>query len=185
MKILVQHPFFFNDLCNLKVVEISGKYCERTHWCKNAAVLSILLLFYSSFVLAAVEYRQFDNPEQEQAYHHLISELRCLVCQNQTIADSNADLAKDLRRQVYEMLQQGKTRQQIVHFMTQRYGDFVMYRPPFKAKTAILWLGPLIFVGIGLLALIIISRRKNSSVSEQKLSEQDKARIDSLLEEGE
>ena len=147
--------------------------------------LILLFMLYSSPGFAGVEYRQFDNPEQKQAYNNLISELRCLVCQNQTIADSNADLAKDLRRQVYEMLQQGKSQQDIVDFMTERYGDFVMYRPPFNAKTVILWVGPLVFVVIGLITLIIISRRKKKPSPEQGLSDQDKERIHSLLEEGE
>ncbi|WP_349431273.1 cytochrome c-type biogenesis protein [Methylomarinum sp. Ch1-1] len=147
--------------------------------------LSVLLLcLWISVAQAAVEYRQFDNAEQEQAYQNLISELRCLVCQNQTIADSNADLAKDLRRQVYEMLQQGKSEQDIVDFMTQRYGDFVMYRPPLKAKTLFLWIGPLLFVVIGLAMLLIVSRRKRSVAEAGGLTGEKKAKIDALLEEG-
>ncbi len=138
----------------------------------------------NSVSIAGVEYRKFDNPKQEQAYNNLIAELRCLVCQNQNIADSNADLAKDLRRQVYEMLQQGKSQQDIADFMTQRYGDFVMYRPPFSVKTMILWLGPLVFVVIGLSTLFIISRRKKQAIPEQRLNPEKKARIHSLLEEG-
>ena len=78
------------------------------------------------------------------------SELRCLVCQNQTIADSHAELAVDLRTQVRELLQAGKTDQQITDYMTARYGDFVLYRPPFKAATALLWIGPAAMVLIGL-----------------------------------
>ncbi len=145
----------------------------------------ILFLTFSICGHAAVEYRKFDNAEQEQAYQNLISELRCLVCQNQTIADSNADLAKDLRRQVYEMLQQGKNQQQIVDYMTQRYGDFVLYRPPLKSKTLILWIGPIVFVIIGLLVLLLMSRRKNQVDKKDKLSEQDEKRLRALLEEGE
>lgn len=135
--------------------------------------------------VAAVEYHQFDTPQQEKAYHGLITELRCLVCQNQAIADSNAELAHDLRRQVYEMLQQGKTRQDIVDYMTQRYGDFVLYRPRFSPKTLILWLGPLIFVLAGLAVLVVISRRRRAQrQSAVGLTAEKKARIDALLEQG-
>jgi cytochrome c-type biogenesis protein CcmH len=118
------------------------------------------LLLLSNMASAGVEYRQFANPEQQEAYEDLTSELRCLVCQNQTIADSNAELAADLRRQVYEMLQQGKSKQDIAQFMTDRYGDFVLYKPPFKLKTGLLWLGPVAFLVIGLIALFLFARRK-------------------------
>ncbi|MGR9087663.1 MAG: cytochrome c-type biogenesis protein, partial [Gammaproteobacteria bacterium] len=111
---------------------------------------ALFLLMASWLAIAGVEYREFANPERQATYESLIKELRCLVCQNQTIADSNADLASDLRRQVYEMVQQGKSREEIVQFLTDRYGDFVLYNPPFKAKTGLLWLGPAIFLLIGL-----------------------------------
>jgi cytochrome c-type biogenesis protein CcmH len=143
----------------------------------------VVLMVLGQWVHAGVEYRQFDNPEQEKAYTTLIDELRCLVCQNQTIADSNADLAKDLRRQVYEMLQQGKSQQDIVDFMTGRYGDFVMYRPPLSTKTLFLWGGPLLFVVLGLIMLVVVSRRKRKA-NETQLSVEKKARIESLLNEG-
>ncbi len=148
------------------------------------AVLFVLFASFSSVSWSAVEYRQFNDPQQEQSYLKLINELRCLVCQNQTIADSNADLAKDLRRQVYEMLQQGKSQQQIIDFMTRRYGDFVLYNPPLKAKTMILWLGPAVFIVIGLMVLWIVSRRKLTQ-SEAGLSEQEEKRIRQLLEQEE
>lgn len=132
---------------------------------------------------AVVEYHDFKQPEQEQAYQSLITELRCLVCQNQTIADSNADLAKDLRRQVYEMLRDGQSKQQIVDFMTQRYGDFVLYRPAFNLKTGLLWLGPALFLLIGLVALIVVVRRKQLENS-RPLSQDRQRRLVSILEEG-
>ncbi|WP_198246443.1 cytochrome c-type biogenesis protein [methane-oxidizing endosymbiont of Gigantopelta aegis] len=141
------------------------------------------LCVVSVTVIAAVEYRKFDSPQQEQAYQNLTNELRCLVCQNQTIADSNADLAKDLRRQVYEMLQQGKSQQEIVDFMTQRYGDFVMYRPPLKPKTIILWVGPAVFIVIGLVVLVIISRKKAAGAQSVALTEHEEKRIRQLLEQ--
>ncbi len=92
----------------------------------------------------------------------IAAELRCLVCQNQTIADSNSGLAEDLRNQVREQLQRGASDEQVVQFMTDRYGDFVRYRPPFKATTALLWIGPatLLVIGLGGLALVLWRRSK-------------------------
>ena len=151
---------------------------------KQFLTLTLLILSLDGF--AAVEYKKFDNPQQEETYQVLIEELRCLVCQNQTIEDSNAELAKDLRRQVYEMLQQGKSRDEIATFMTDRYGDFVLYNPPFKVKTGVLWIGPIIFLLIGLVMLIVISRRKKVFVNT-KLSDEEqaqKAKVKKLLKEG-
>ncbi|WP_026600991.1 cytochrome c-type biogenesis protein [Methylomonas sp. 11b] len=142
--------------------------------------LMLSLLVYQA--RADIEYRDFKQPEQEQAYQTLISELRCLVCQNQTIADSNADLAKDLRRQVYEMLQQGKSRQDIVDFMTDRYGDFVMYKPALSLKTLLLWLGPVLFLVIGLATVWVL--RSKPTGTEEALSKEQQAKLDSILDKG-
>ena len=101
------------------------------------------------------------DPVLEARMLRIAAELRCLVCQNQTIADSHADLAQDLRRQVREMLARGDSDQQITDYMTARYGDFVLYRPPLKATTAVLWFGPgLLLVG-GLVTLVLVLRRRN------------------------
>ena len=108
-----------------------------------------------------------DDPALEARMMAIASELRCLVCQNQTIADSHADLAVDLRRQVREMLQAGQTDQQITDYMTARYGDFVLYRPPFKPMTALLWLGPAAMVLIGLGALFVVLRRRSRMAADQ------------------
>lgn len=146
----------------------------------------IILLTLSFNCFAAVEYRKFTDPQQEQTYKTLIEEIRCLVCQNQTIADSNAELAQDLRRQVYEMLQQGKTSEDISRFLTDRYGDYVLYNPPFKAKTGLLWLGPIIFLLIGLVMLFLFSRNKKmpprSELTKDQQAKKDK--VKSLLENG-
>ena len=102
-----------------------------------------------------------DDPVLEARMLQIASELRCLVCQNQTIADSHADLAQDLRRQVREMLAHGDSNQQILDYMTARYGDFVLYRPPLRASTALLWFGPgLLMVG-GLAGLVLVLRRRS------------------------
>ncbi len=102
------------------------------------------------------------NPQIEARMMVLAAELRCLVCQNQTIADSHAGLAEDLRQQIREMLAKGMTEQQILDYMTDRYGDFVLYRPPFKATTVLLWVGPaLLMVGaLGALALVLRRRQR-------------------------
>jgi len=144
----------------------------------------ILLLSIHSVGQAGVESREFNHPEQEKNYYELIDELRCLVCQNQTIADSNADLAKDLRRQVYEMLQQGKSPQDIIDYMLARYGDFVLYKPPLKSKTILLWAGPAIFLLLGLLLLFIYIRKKKSE-SSVELDQQQHKKIRQLLEQDE
>ena len=110
----------------------------------------------------AVDSRQLSDPKQQESYETLTKELRCLVCQNQTIADSNAELASDLRRQVSEMLAQGKSKEEIVQFMTDRYGDFVLYKPAFKGKTLLLWIAPIAFLVIGLIAVLLVIRSKKA-----------------------
>ena len=107
------------------------------------------------------------DPVLEARMMAISSELRCLVCQNQTIADSHAELAVDLRAQVREMLQAGKTNAQITEYMTARYGDFVLYRPPFNALTALLWIGPAAMVLVGLGALFVVLRRRSRMAADQ------------------
>ncbi|MEO5689357.1 MAG: cytochrome c-type biogenesis protein [Burkholderiaceae bacterium] len=101
-----------------------------------------------------------DDPALEANMLAITGELRCLVCQNQTIADSHADLAVDLRQQVREMLKRGQTPTQIRRYMTDRYGDFILYRPPLKATTAVLWLAPAALLATALLALALVIRRR-------------------------
>ena len=109
----------------------------------------------------------------------LATELRCLVCQNQTLADSNAPLAVDLRNQIREQLKSGKSERDVVDFMVARYGDFVLYRPPFKATTLALWAGPFAFLVFGAWILL---RRLRRRASERELSEAERARAAKLLE---
>lgn len=101
------------------------------------------------------------DPVLEARMLAIAAELRCLVCQNQTIADSHADLAIDLRQQVREMLQKGMTEQQIADYMTQRYGDFVLYRPPLNRMTLLLWVGPGVLLVAGLAGLVLVLRRRS------------------------
>jgi len=100
------------------------------------------------------------DPVLEARVQRVAAELRCLVCQNQTIADSTSDLANDLRREVREQLKRGVSDEQVVQYMTDRYGDFVRYRPPFKASTALLWLGPAALLVLGLVVLVTVLRRR-------------------------
>ncbi|MCZ6487519.1 MAG: cytochrome c-type biogenesis protein CcmH [Gammaproteobacteria bacterium] len=129
--------------------------------------LLLCLIFIATSALAAIEAYEFDSPEMEANFIKLTKELRCLVCQNQSLADSNAGLAKDLRRQTYEMLTQGKTPDQVVQYMVDRYGDFVLYRPRLKTSTLLLWLGPFVLL---LLVLGLVIRHMRG---RQKLAPPD------------
>lgn len=121
-----------------------------------------------------------EDPALEKRVNALASELRCLVCQNQTIADSNAGLAIDLKNQVREKLQQGENESQIVDFMVARYGDFILYRPPIKASTVLLWLGPLLLLLGGLLVLYRLLKARNVT-GDVELTAGDRARAARLL----
>ncbi|GDX85301.1 cystathionine gamma-synthase [Methylococcaceae bacterium] len=141
-------------------------------------VLALFLL--SQSVHAEIEVYQFANPELELRYQTLTEELRCLVCQNQNIADSHAELAQDLRRKVYEKLNSGESNSQIIDYMTERYGDFVLYRPPFNAKTLILWIAPVLTLLIGGIGFWSLLKRHETNTNE-KLSDSERASLDELL----
>ena len=111
----------------------------------------------------------------------LASQLRCLVCQNQTIAESNAELAVDLRRQIDEQIKAGKSDGQILDFMTERYGDFVLYRPPFKAATALLWLGPALLLVLGFFVLRRVLRDRVRAVADRPLTDEERKRAEAIL----
>ena len=129
---------------------------------------SVKALFFLTVMIltvaasARVEVHDFDGPEQEARYNKLIAELRCLVCQNQNLADSNAELAVDLRRKTYEMVKQDKSEGEIVDFMVDRYGEFVLYRPRLSNSTLLLWTGPFIILMIGISLLIRTVRRRRA-----------------------
>lgn len=127
----------------------------------RACLLALLCCVLCTPALgAAVDPYQFSDPRQEAQYRELIKELRCLVCQNQNLADSDADLAKDLRGQVYEMVSEGRSDTEVVDYMVARYGDFVLYRPPLQATTALLWAGPFVLIAVAFLVLFRIVRRR-------------------------
>jgi len=152
--------------------------------------LTLLLLVFATPLLAGIETYTFETPEQERVYKKLTEELRCLVCQNQNIAGSNAELAQDLRKKAYEQVKQGKSEDEVVDWMVDRYGDFVLYRPPVKATTMLLWVGPLLFLLIAFVVLWRIGRARRSqpseadSVDEQSL-EQARQMLENKLEKKE
>jgi cytochrome c-type biogenesis protein CcmH len=124
-----------------------------------------------------------DDPQLNERVMELAANLRCLVCQNQTIADSPAELAVDLKKQIREKMTQGMSDQEIIDYMVARYGDFVLYRPPLKSSTILLWFGPLLFLAAGLAALFyrLARRRKNF---QTELSDAERARAEALLKSG-
>ena len=129
---------------------------------RHGILLLAAVLLLSAMAFARVEVHDFDSPEQEARYNNLIKELRCLVCQNQNIADSNAELAVDLRRKTYEMVRQNKSEQEITEFMVDRYGKFVQYDPPLDTETMLLWTGPFIILLVGVVLLIRTIRRRRA-----------------------
>ena len=146
-----------------------------------STAFSVVLLFSAGMttppVHAVLEPLKFESSSQESRYKALIAELRCLVCQNQNLADSNADLARDLRLLTYNMILSGSSDTEIVQFMVSRYGDFVLYRTPFKPSTALLWLAPLLFLTGGCFVLFRIFRsRKNVSPSNVPPTQRAKVR---------
>ena len=124
--------------------------------------LFLTTLFVSISVAASIDALNFASPEQEKDYHQLTQELRCPQCQNNNIADSNATIAVDMRGKVFELLQEGKNRHEVVDYMIQRYGNFVTYDPPMTTSTIVLWIAPILLVLIGIL---FIFKRKSKSPS--------------------
>lgn len=125
-----------------------------------------------------------EDPVAEARLKHLAVELRCLVCQNQTLADSNAPLAEDLRREVREMIAKNMSDQEITDFLVQRYGDFVLYRPPVKATTTLLWIGPFLLLVGGAIALVTALRRRRQVVTDAPVTDEERRRVEQLLSQG-
>jgi len=137
-----------------------------------AILLGAMLL--ATQALAIDTGRAFDDPAQQERYERLIKDLRCLVCQNQSIADSNALLASDLRREVREMMIAGQSDDQIREFMTTRYGDFVLYRPPVSPRTWLLWSAPVLLLlgGLGIAAMVVMRRMRAAKANPASLDEE-------------
>lgn len=128
--------------------------------------LSRLIFSMSLFVacgVGAIAPMDFDSPEQRERFQKLVAELRCMVCQNESLADSDALLAQDMRDEILTMLKDGHSDDEIRDFLVQRYGDFVLYRPPMKPTTWLLWFGPLLLLAAGGVTLAVVIRRRSAS----------------------
>jgi len=145
-------------------------------------LLALLVLALAPLVVTAKDAVPTENdPVAAARAVRLSNELRCLVCQNQSIAESNAELAVDLRRQIREQIAAGRSDTEIVDFMVSRYGDFVLYRPPFRAGTALLWLGPLALVVVGFWTLLRALRARRRAAAPPPLSAEERERAERLL----
>jgi cytochrome c-type biogenesis protein CcmH len=134
---------------------------------------------------AAIDTFEFDSEAERQRYRNLIEELRCPKCQNQNIADSDAPIAMDLRGEIYRLLEEGKSNEQIIDFLVSRYGDFVLYKPPLTSRTLLLWYGPagLLLVGFGVLGVIVLRSRKQKARGDSGLTLDEQQRLDALLKQ--
>lgn len=146
------------------------------------AVLLLLLCFVLAPVALAQEAKPLaDDPVIEARLNNLSKELRCLVCQNETLADSRAGLAEDLRREIREQMKAGKSDKEIVAFLTDRYGQFILYRPRVTPVTYLLWFGPFVLLLAGLVVLFRYIRNRRDAISEQPLSVEERRRAEELL----
>jgi cytochrome c-type biogenesis protein CcmH len=147
----------------------------------SSICLALLLLAHTTLSHAQLAKPVADDPVLEKKVITLSNELRCLVCQNQTIADSNAELAVDLRNQVRKQLSEGKSDREILDYMVQRYGEFVLYRPPFNYKTVLLWAGPFLLLLIAMFMLIQQIRSRHKRLASEEFNPTDLSRAKALL----
>jgi cytochrome c-type biogenesis protein CcmH len=146
-------------------------------------VLAITSLFAGNIAYASpVETFEFQDEVTKIRFQALSKELRCPKCQNQNLADSNSPIAEDLRRELYELLQQGKADSEIVDFMVSRYGEFVLYRPRVSSLTYVLWFGPALLILIGIIVVIIILRKKPATKENLALDSQQQEKLKQLLQ---
>jgi cytochrome c-type biogenesis protein CcmH len=146
-------------------------------------LLFALLFFFQSYGWAREAAPVAEDPEIERRMIALSEDLRCLVCQNESLAGSRADFANDLRREIREQMKANKSDKEIVDFLVARYGDFVLYRPPMKPTTILLWFGPFVFLIIGAVILVVYLKRRRKQIEEPVLSEQQRKQAEALLEE--
>ena len=147
-------------------------------------ILFIVMLFTLSHSLYAVDKNpiEFENPEQEQRYKVLIDELRCVVCQNQSVGDSNAELAQDIRDLVRKKIRAGDSNQQITEFMVERYGEFVLYNPPLNTKNYVLWYGPLVLLLLAFIMLVyFIRRHAKNTATAPSLTDEERLKLNEVL----
>jgi len=149
---------------------------------KRVAVQLVLLCSLVCSVVAQTAQPLAEDPQIEKRLQALSQELRCLVCQNETLADSRAGLAEDLRREIREQMKAGKSDKEIIAFLTARYGDFVLYRPRVTPTTYLLWFGPFILLGVGLVFLYRQLKQRRVQIKQEPITAQDRRRLDELLE---
>ncbi len=142
---------------------------------KQSVLCFLILISSVSFAQIAVNQEPlvFDSPQQQERFNKLTEELRCLVCQNQNLADSDAPLAHDLRNEIFSMMQAGKNDDEIKSFLIERYGDFVLYRPPMQGNTLVLWLAPVFLLIIGGVVVFVSIRKRSGLLADQSAMEQD------------
>jgi cytochrome c-type biogenesis protein CcmH len=143
-------------------------------------LLATLVALPGAAPAAPESLREFDGPAQQERYRALLGKLRCLVCQNESLASSDADLAKDLRDEVYQQVRTGKPNEAIIDYLTERYGDFVLYQPPVKPTTYLLWFGPFVLLLVGAGVGVAVVRRRARAPSAEP-SPADRARAAELL----
>ncbi|MCL2916580.1 heme lyase NrfEFG subunit NrfF [Shewanella corallii] len=149
---------------------------------KMVSAAALALTLAGGALATPIDTYEFQNPDNQKRAITLASELRCPQCQNQNLVDSNSPVARDLRLEVYKMVDDGKTDDEIVDFMTTRYGEFVLYKPKFEYKTLVLWGGPVALFLIGLTIVFMFVRRQRGNVTKEvALSEEDQRQLDELL----
>jgi cytochrome c-type biogenesis protein CcmH len=151
---------------------------------KRFLAAAALIMSCAGIAHAAIDAYTFKDEAERARYTELTRELRCPKCQNQDIADSNAPIAADLRKEIYRMLGEGKSNQQIIDFMVDRYGEFVRYKPELNAHTWLLWFGPagLLLGGVLLIGVIVVRRRRQSAEDANMLSDEERQRLAHLLD---
>ena len=152
---------------------------------KRWIAAAVLGLCMAGVAHAAIDTYEFAKEGDRERFRELTKELRCPKCQNQDLADSNAPIATDLRREIFRMLGEGKDNQQIIDFMVDRYGDFVRYKPALTSKTVVLWFGPLALLVGGVVVIgVIVGRRRRTARAEASdtLSAEERQRLDTLLD---
>jgi cytochrome c-type biogenesis protein CcmH len=170
---------------------------ERGHRCPHFAARSanemyklikrgiflwaIVLVFAGGMTSFAKDAQPNEDPQIEQRMRTLTEQLRCLVCQNETLADSRADLAEDLRRQIREQIKAGKSDREIIAYLTDRYGDFVLYNPQVKPKTFLLWFPPFILLPVGIAVLYLYLKKRRELISDKPLTADEHKRAEALL----
>jgi cytochrome c-type biogenesis protein CcmH len=146
------------------------------------AFLALLIVLSSAGARALEAPPAAEDPVLEARLHKLSTELRCLVCQNETLADSRADLANDLRREIRDMMKAGKSDREITEFLVARYGDFVLYRPPVKSTTFLLWGGPFALLALGVVAWFVLLRRRARRGQDDPLTAEEQRIAQALLD---